>query len=238
MKLGKVIGNIEGNDVVMIAKGNQTVYILKVNNRATAFVGFEGKNLKNIKNFTQTTGVVRALIGYLVHKQNMKIVISPNEPLTHDGLTWLINLIKNPRGLIIKNQAGKDVDLTQLKNEWQTAKKTGIPGTTGITISESVQFGNKIRENEERRNSDSLLMPFNFYSIESKDHISDRSVSDMRENFADGRNPQDKGDSARHGIRKGMTIAQLKKIRSSDSASPRKKQLAHWQINMRQGRKK
>lgn len=60
----------------------------------------------------------------------------------------------------------------------------------------------------------------------------------VAENFADGRNPQDKGDSARHGIRKGMTIAQLKKIRSSDSASPRKKQLAHWQINMRQGQKK
>ena len=58
------------------------------------------------------------------------------------------------------------------------------------------------------------------------------------ENFADGKNPQDKGDSARHGIKKGMSIAQLKKIRSSDSASPRKKQLAHWQINMRQGRKK
>lgn len=58
------------------------------------------------------------------------------------------------------------------------------------------------------------------------------------ENFADGRNPQDKGDSARHGIPKNATIAQLKKIRSSDTASPRKKQLAHWQINMRQGRKK
>lgn len=61
---------------------------------------------------------------------------------------------------------------------------------------------------------------------------------DMDENFADGKNPQDKGDSARHGIKKGATIAQLKKIRSSDSASPRKKQLAHWQINMRQGKKK
>jgi hypothetical protein len=58
------------------------------------------------------------------------------------------------------------------------------------------------------------------------------------ENFADGKNPQDKGDSARHGISKGMSIAQLKKIRSSDTASPRKKQLAHWQINMRQGKKK
>jgi hypothetical protein len=58
------------------------------------------------------------------------------------------------------------------------------------------------------------------------------------ENFADGKNPQDKGDSARHGIKKGTSIAQLKKIRSSDSASARKKQLAHWQINMRQGKEK
>lgn len=60
----------------------------------------------------------------------------------------------------------------------------------------------------------------------------------MNENFKDGRNPQDKGDSRRHGIPKNATIAQLKKIRSSDNASPRKKQLAHWQINMRQGKKK
>jgi putative chitinase len=58
------------------------------------------------------------------------------------------------------------------------------------------------------------------------------------ENFADGKNPQDKGDSARHGIKKGSSIADLKKIRSSDTASARKKQLAHWQINMKQGRKK
>lgn len=60
----------------------------------------------------------------------------------------------------------------------------------------------------------------------------------MNENFLDGKNPQDKGDSRRHGIPKNATIAQLKKIRSSDSSSPRKKQLAHWQINMRQGKKK
>ena len=58
------------------------------------------------------------------------------------------------------------------------------------------------------------------------------------ENFIDGKNPQDKGDSARHGIPKNATIAQLKKIRSSSKSSPRKKQLAHWQINMRQGKKK
>lgn len=58
------------------------------------------------------------------------------------------------------------------------------------------------------------------------------------ENFADGKNPQDKGDSARHGIPKKASISTLKNIRSSDTASPRKKQLAHWQINMRQGKKR
>ena len=60
----------------------------------------------------------------------------------------------------------------------------------------------------------------------------------MKENFMDGRNPQDKGDSARHGIPKNATLDQLRKIRSSDKSSPRKKQLAHWQINMRTGKRK
>lgn len=52
----------------------------------------------------------------------------------------------------------------------------------------------------------------------------------------DGRNPQDKGDMARYGL-KGKSISQLKKVRSSPNASPRKKQLAHWFINMRKGKK-
>ena len=59
----------------------------------------------------------------------------------------------------------------------------------------------------------------------------DKDEADVDENFMDGKNAQDKGDMARHGL-KGKSIAQLKKIRSSDTASPRKKQLAHWFINM------
>jgi hypothetical protein len=42
---------------------------------------------------------------------------------------------------------------------------------------------------------------------------------------------------ARHGL-KGKSVTQLKKVRSSDSASPREKQLAHWRINMSLGKKK
>jgi len=63
-------------------------------------------------------------------------------------------------------------------------------------------------------------------------------INSVEENFADGKGPGRKGDSKRAGIPKKATIAQLKKIRGSKTASKRKKQLAHWQINMRQGRKK
>jgi len=56
-------------------------------------------------------------------------------------------------------------------------------------------------------------------------------MQEMEENFMDGKNPEDKGDMARHGL-KGKSISQLKKIRSSETASKRQKQLAHWFINM------
>jgi hypothetical protein len=57
----------------------------------------------------------------------------------------------------------------------------------------------------------------------------------MGENFKDGRHPEDKGDSARHGIPKHATIGTLKKIAKQGG---RKGQLAHWQANMRSGRNK
>jgi hypothetical protein len=59
--------------------------------------------------------------------------------------------------------------------------------------------------------------------------------SDLKENFADGKNPQDKGDSARHGIPKKASISSLRKIAKQGG---RKGQLAHWQANMRSGRAK
>ena len=61
---------------------------------------------------------------------------------------------------------------------------------------------------------------------------SDNQVS---ENFADGKGPGRAGDSQRHGIPKGATMAELEK---AAKASGRKGQLARWQINMRRGKKK
>jgi hypothetical protein len=61
------------------------------------------------------------------------------------------------------------------------------------------------------------------------------TVGAVTENFADGRGPGRPGDSQRHGIPKGATMAELEK--ASHSAG-RKGQLARWQLNMRRGKKK
>jgi hypothetical protein len=61
------------------------------------------------------------------------------------------------------------------------------------------------------------------------------SVRGLQENFADGKGPGRAGDSQRHGISKGATMAELEK--ASHSAG-RKGQLARWQLNMRRGHKK
>jgi hypothetical protein len=57
----------------------------------------------------------------------------------------------------------------------------------------------------------------------------------LEENFADGRHPEDKGDSARLGIPKHASISSLRKL---GHGSGRKAQLARWQANMRSGHKK
>lgn len=57
----------------------------------------------------------------------------------------------------------------------------------------------------------------------------------ITENFADGRNPQDKGDSKRHGIN---TKASVSSLRKTAKQGGRKGQLSHWLANMKAGRAK
>jgi hypothetical protein len=57
----------------------------------------------------------------------------------------------------------------------------------------------------------------------------------LAENFADGRNPQDKGDAKRHGIN---TKASVSSLRKTAKQGGRKGQLAHWLANMKAGRAK
>jgi GNAT superfamily N-acetyltransferase len=58
----------------------------------------------------------------------------------------------------------------------------------------------------------------------------------VKENFADGRNPQDKGDSKRYHVPTKSSVSNLRKFAKSHSG--RAAQLAHWAANMKAGRAK
>jgi FMN phosphatase YigB (HAD superfamily) len=55
------------------------------------------------------------------------------------------------------------------------------------------------------------------------------------ENFADGKNPQDKGDSKRYHVPTKGSVSSLRKIAKQGG---RRGQLAHWMANMKSGHKK
>jgi hypothetical protein len=58
----------------------------------------------------------------------------------------------------------------------------------------------------------------------------------MKENFADGKHPEDKGDSKRHHVPTKASVSSLRKFAKSHSG--RAAQLAHWMANMKSGKKK
>ena len=68
------------------------------------------------------------------------------------------------------------------------------------------------------------------------DRLTIEGQQDVKENFADGRNPQDKGDSKRHGINTKASVSSLRK--SAKHSSGRKRELEHWLANMKAGRAK
>jgi hypothetical protein len=57
----------------------------------------------------------------------------------------------------------------------------------------------------------------------------------VKENFKDGRNPQDKGDSKRYGVPTRASVSTLRKVAKQGG---RRGQLAHWMANMKAGRAK
>jgi len=62
-------------------------------------------------------------------------------------------------------------------------------------------------------------------------------VPHVNENFADGRNPGDKG-SLKAKVKGKVTMAKARAILKNKNSTPRAKQLAHWFINMNKGRNK
>ena len=70
---------------------------------------------------------------------------------------------------------------------------------------------------------------------DEKRRLSKQPTQGVAENFADGRNPQDKGDAKRHGVPTKASVSTLRKVAKQGG---RKGQLAHWMANMKAGRAK
>ena len=65
--------------------------------------------------------------------------------------------------------------------------------------------------------------------------FADTFLDDVNENFADGKHPEDKGDSKRYGVPTKASVSTLRKVAKQGG---RKGQLAHWMANMKAGKKK
>jgi hypothetical protein len=61
-------------------------------------------------------------------------------------------------------------------------------------------------------------------------------LENLKENFADGRHPEDKGDSKRYHVPTKGSVSSLRKFAKGHSG--RAAQLAHWMANMKSGRAK
>jgi hypothetical protein len=82
------------------------------------------------------------------------------------------------------------------------------------------------------------LRRWNCESIEEMKELiqlGEQYINGIKENFADGKNPQDKGDSKRHGVPTKASVSTLRKVAKQGG---RKGQLAHWMANMKAGRAK
>ena len=128
-------------------------------------------------------------------------------------LTAINQFVKNHKPLSITFSASKDVDTA-----------TANPESRAKLYNRLVQ-----------RYASS--MGYKSHSREVNDEVIYllRPTAVTTENFADGKGPGRPGDSVRHGIPKKATMAELEK---ASHAKGRKGQLARWQINMRNGKKK
>lgn len=75
------------------------------------------------------------------------------------------------------------------------------------------------------------LRRWNCESIEDLQEILDV----LKENFHDGKHPEDKGDSKRYGVPTHASVSTLRKVAKQGG---RKGQLAHWMANMKAGKAK
>ncbi|CAB4130289.1 hypothetical protein UFOVP116_364 [uncultured Caudovirales phage] len=161
-------GTIGQRPVMKCVVENTTLFYFAEGNKIAALILLEDDKLRAIKNFTSQPELIRALLNYIVNMCGQTIKITPNEPLTAEGMAWLIRTIKNQHGIRVTDLNGDAIDAALLHAEWESARSTRGEtfGSTGLIISESTaEWKQRLNENEKR------LMPYIFFDFSNSEII-------------------------------------------------------------------
>jgi hypothetical protein len=157
--------------------------------------------------------------GMKKHRTSAKTKRDPNSNINKALRRWNCESIEEMRELIV---LGEQM-LSEMKQRldpkcWKGKHKEGTKIKGGIRVNNCVPNESV----EEAANAAQQAA------------IAIAKKKEMEENFADGKHPEDKGDSKRHGVPTKGSVSSLRKFAKSHSG--RAAQLAHWMANMKSGK--
>ena len=156
----------------------------------------------------------------------------PDNNIFPDGNLFLTGHAKNDRFPERDITTDRVINLCRQAGK-QYPNKLANLGDTGLVIQDPDEFGVGLIKQELPNGRYRYIVKTARDNLRTG--VEEPVFKVIDENFADGKGPGRPGDSQRHGIPKGATMAQLEK---AAKAPGRKGQLARWQINMRRGKKK
>jgi hypothetical protein len=152
----ELIGHVDSNEVYKFDLGNGTCFFLydKNDNSILSYVAIDMQNtngynhLRQLESSVSKKGYISALLYFLINNQKLKFVIAKDEPLTYNGLQWVISSIRSSRNLFsIHDQNNNVLDAKRLYDEWENSKNNNASGETSIFIeSTSIKPYDKIFE--------------------------------------------------------------------------------------------
>ena len=156
--------------------------------------------------------------GMKKHRTGAKTAHDPDSRINKSLRKWHCESIEEMRDMILTAEAYIAEEKQRLDAKcWKGYRKAGTKMKGGTRVNNCVKT--------EAANA----------AQQAAIAIAKKKDKGVDENFADGKGPGRPGDSARHGIPKHATKAELEK---ASHAKGRKGQLARWQINMRNGKNK
>lgn len=162
-------------------------------------------------------------------------LLSPEtiKKLEDNGIYWY-DYVDTPEAKKIRKQ--QEIENQKIHDEWQKKIQKDAEDKAEKDKQQEITHGSRFDWGGGEEDRDAARDKYIYNQIHNP--YGGPGTYTVDENFIDKKGPGRPGDSKRHGIKKKPSLASLDKIVHSKTASPRKKQLAHWQANMRRGKAK